>query len=86
MANVPHDMYPAYLDKGERVLTASENRAYSGGSAVNVTNTFNVYGNPSDAQKREWIQDVEDAQRRAIRIAGLGGGFAYEGAFVNSGV
>jgi DNA repair exonuclease SbcCD ATPase subunit len=41
---VPHDYFPAYLDKGERVLTANENLAYmaggrGGGSrpAVNLT-------------------------------------------------
>jgi hypothetical protein len=46
---VPHDYFPAYLDKGERVLTANENLAYmaggrGGGSrpAVNLTVNYST--------------------------------------------
>lgn len=42
---VPSDNYPANLHKGERVLTAQENREYSSGKGGNVVitgNTFNV--------------------------------------------
>lgn len=37
MDYVPSDYFPAFLDKGERVLTAEENREYSSGLGRNVT-------------------------------------------------
>lgn len=46
MSYVPYNGYPTFLDEGERILTASENRRYSQGagqSGVLVSgNTFNV--------------------------------------------
>ena len=47
MANVPYDDYLALLHKGERVLTAKENREYTNGkeesvSSNNIDNSFNL--------------------------------------------
>lgn len=46
MANVPYDNYLALLHKGERVLTAEQNREYSNGNEEqinsNVDNSFHV--------------------------------------------
>lgn len=43
LSYVPYNGFPAILHEGERVLTASENRAYGKGASVNVTgNTFVV--------------------------------------------
>ena len=54
MANVPYDDYLALLHKGERVLTADENREYSNGgneeiSTQNVDNSFNLTINSPEA-------------------------------------
>ena len=47
MANVPYDDYLALLHKGERVLTAKENREYTNGTTEqtsnnNIDNSFNL--------------------------------------------
>lgn len=47
MANVPYDDYLALLHKGERVLTAKENREYTNGATEqtsnnNIDNSFNL--------------------------------------------
>lgn len=54
MANVPYDDYLALLHKGERVLTADENREYSNGaddqvSNNNIDNSFNLTINSPEA-------------------------------------
>lgn len=51
LSNVPFNGYVAELHKGERVLTAQENRNYSGGggSPVTINNTFEVR-NQQDAE------------------------------------
>jgi len=40
LAYVPSDNFPAILHRGERVLTARENRAAGGGVTVNLNGTF----------------------------------------------
>lgn len=54
MANVPYDDYLALLHKGERVLTADENKEYSNGtndqvSNNNIDNSFNLTINSPEA-------------------------------------
>lgn len=43
LPNVPYDGYRAVLHKGERVLTAEENEAYSSKAPVGGGNTYNFY-------------------------------------------
>ncbi|MBD2867739.1 phage tail tape measure protein [Paenibacillus arenilitoris] len=65
---VPYDGMPARLHKGERVMTASENRAYTagagGGASISVTgNTFNV-------RQESDIDAIARALAREIKAAG----------------
>jgi len=57
MEYVPYDDFPALLHKGERVLTAEENKNLGSGGAINV-NIENFYNNTKDDMKK-LAQDLQ---------------------------
>ena len=64
LANVPFNNYPAMLHKGERVLTANENRNYGsgGGGGVHIHMDGQYYGAPT----QEWAE----AMKRVLAESG----------------
>lgn len=64
---VPHDMYPAYLDYGERVLTRRENEAYSAGRTGGTT--VNVYNSVGDIATKSMLDNYQVETVRSIRQA-----------------
>lgn len=69
---VPYDEFPAILHKGERVLTAEENKAYSngsgGGSGVNIVVENMVVRDDRDIEKI--AQEFYRLQQRKLRAQG----------------
>lgn len=64
---VPYDGYRAILHKGERVLTAGENDAYSGRYGASQGNqTFNFYGTPPLNEKETARQFKKSQQQLGL--------------------
>ena len=71
LSYVPFDGYIAELHKGERVLTAGENRAYSNGSNT-VQNVFNVQATiREESDIKRVAQELYQLQRNASRGRGI---------------
>lgn len=68
--NVPYDGYKATLHKGERVLTAQENKEYSAGRAINSGNTYNFYSPKAIdvAQAKRMLDSVTKQQSLGLDL------------------
>ncbi|WP_334077985.1 phage tail tape measure protein [Paenibacillus sanfengchensis] len=65
---VPYDGMMARLHKGERVMTASENREYSGGGGGGAS--ISITGNTFHVRQESDIDDIARALAREIKAAG----------------
>ncbi|WP_410772180.1 phage tail tape measure protein [Fontibacillus sp. BL9] len=63
---VPYDGMMARLHKGERVMTASENREYSGGGGASIS----ISGNTFNVRQESDIDTIARALAREIKAAG----------------
>jgi TP901 family phage tail tape measure protein len=72
LSNVPYDQYAASLHKGERVLTRSENEAYTRGNGRNTYQFGDIIiqGGPTD---KVTVIRLMDAIANEIEAAGNGG-------------
>ena len=70
LANVPYDGYKATLHKGERVLTAQENKEYNAGKATNSGNTYNFYSPKAIdvAQAKRMLDSVTKQQSLGLDL------------------
>ena len=68
--NVPYDGYKATLHKGERVLTAQENKEYNAGRANNSGNTYNFYSPKAIdvAQAKRMLDSVTKQQSLGLDL------------------
>lgn len=68
--NVPYDGYKATLHKGERVLTAQENKEYNAGRAANSGNTYNFYSPKAIdvAQAKRMLDSVTKQQSLGLDL------------------
>lgn len=68
--NVPYDGYKATLHKGERVLTAQENKEYNTGRATNSGNTYNFYSPKAIdvAQAKRMLDSVTKQQSLGLDL------------------
>lgn len=68
--NVPYDGYKATLHKGERVLTAQENKEYSTGRTTNSGNTYNFYSPKAIdvAQAKRMLDSVTKQQSLGLDL------------------
>jgi len=69
LPNVPFDGYIAKLHKGERVLTAAENRNYSkgqGGSVITNNNDIKIYVNASGKTADEVVNEIVPKLKLAL--------------------
>lgn len=68
--NVPYDGYKATLHKGERVLTAQENKEYNAGRAINSGNTYNFYSPKAIdvAQAKRMLDSVTKQQSLGLDL------------------
>lgn len=68
--SVPYDGYKATLHKGERVLTAQENKEYNTGRATNSGNTYNFYSPKAIdvAQAKRMLDSVTKQQSLGLDL------------------
>lgn len=68
--NVPYDGYKATLHKGERVLTAQENKEYNAGRANNSGNIYNFYSPKAIdvAQAKRMLDSVTKQQSLGLDL------------------
>lgn len=68
--SVPYDGYKATLHKGERVLTAQENKKYNTGRAANSGNTYNFYSPKAIdvAQAKRMLDSVTKQQSLGLDL------------------
>lgn len=68
--NVPYDGYKATLHKGERVLTAQENKNYNAGKAAGTGNTYNFYSPKAIdvAQAKRMLDSVTKQQSLGLDL------------------
>ena len=68
--SVPYDGYKATLHKGERVLTAQENKEYNAGRAINSGNTYNFYSPKAIdvAQAKRMLDSVTKQQSLGLDL------------------
>jgi hypothetical protein len=66
LSYVPYDKYPALLHRGERVLTASENRQFDGGGTSGNNPTVNITINAANMNEDQIVSMVEN---RLLQIA-----------------
>lgn len=68
--SVPYDGYKATLHKGERVLTAQENKEYNAGRATNSGNTYNFYSPKAIdvAQAKRMLDSVTKQQSLGLDL------------------
>lgn len=68
--SVPYDGYKATLHKGERVLTAQENKEYNTGRAANSGNTYNFYSPKAIdvAQAKRMLDSVTKQQSLGLDL------------------
>ena len=68
--NVPYDGYKATLHKGERVLTAQENKSYNAGRTAGTGNTYNFYSPKAIdvAQAKRMLDSVTKQQSLGLDL------------------
>lgn len=66
---VPYNNFPAYLHEGERVLTASEARAYKGSRGANISITGNNFTVRNDGDIDEIVSRLADEIEQRERLA-----------------
>ncbi len=66
---VPYNNFPAYLHEGERVLTASEARAYKGGRSAAISITGNNFTVRNDGDIDEIVSRLADEIEQRERLA-----------------
>ena len=68
--NVPYDGYKATLHKGERVLTAQENKNYNAGRTAGTGNTYNFYSPKAIdvAQAKRMLDSVTKQQSLGLDL------------------
>lgn len=68
--NVPYDGYKATLHKGERVLTAQENKDYNAGRTAGTGNTYNFYSPKAIdvAQAKRMLDSVTKQQSLGLDL------------------
>jgi TP901 family phage tail tape measure protein len=73
LSNVPYDQYAASLHKGERVLTRSENEAYTNGSGRSLTVTGGIHLHGVAGNLEQAADKFMDILATKIEAAGNGG-------------
>lgn len=66
---VPYNNFPAYLHEGERVLTASEARAYKGGRSAAISITGNNFTVRNDGDIDEIVSRLADEIEQRERLS-----------------
>ncbi|MEG0839753.1 MAG: tape measure protein [Hydrogenoanaerobacterium sp.] len=68
MGYVPYNNFPAMLHEGERVMTASENRSYSGSAAPTINITGNTFTVREEADIYEIAKEIAKQVERAREL------------------